>query len=539
MVVGNFYLQLYTFLAWHSDSGQEVHLKPGTVNGSLCASTNEKRPFMQSRSIHAHKTAIVVSSNRHLLLASPPNSAGLRVVMKTYNLSVTEFAQPAPRVGSLDTYSGLHLTSKLAIKAHQNFQLQQQKKDSNYTPEVPVTHPLIFTNCCFNLSGRMDGIYQGDPICIEEIKTAFEPQKLIDELGDNYFTHPYWLQVQVYGYIHWLKTNTMPRLNLLILSLRNKKTYPLPLDFSREAFETWLNQRLEELVGEIDASNKRSERRKRYSNQLQFPFDAPRLQQQELMETIEASMKRKQPVLIQAPTGLGKTSAVLYPALKEALSRGQKLIYVTPKNSQHQVALHAVRLLQAKGTSCTSLVLTSKKKLCMKNEPLCTRKHCEFADNHYTKITTHQLSQIIQNEQNLDAEKFKEFATTYRVCPYALQMDSIADADVVIGDYNYVFSAANTPSPLLTMKLGEHEKPNLVMDEVHNLPSRGMDYFSLSLTVAFFERYLEPQRRYPKAFEKKLTKNIHQCMNLVDTCAVPHVREPHRVEVSIESFRRQ
>lgn len=459
--------------------------------------------------------------------------------MKTYNLSVTDFAQPTPRVGSIDTYSGFQLTSKLAMKAHQNYQLRQLKGNKGYTPEVPIAHQLTFKDTGFKLSGRMDGVYQDERVRIEEIKTAFEPQKLIDTLADNYFTHPYWLQLQVYGYIHWLKTQSVPHLNLLILSLRNKKTFPLALNFNRDAFETWLNRRLEALVGEIEDSNNRSERRKQYSGQLQFPFAAPRPQQQELMETIEASMKRKQPLLIQAPTGLGKTSAVLYPALKEALSRGQKLIYVTPKNSQHQVALHAVQLLQAKGASCTSLVLTSKKKLCMKNEPVCTRKHCEFADHHYTKITTHHLLKIIQEQQNLDAQIFKELATTYRVCPYALQMESIADAEVVIGDYNYVFSAANTPSPLLTMKLGEHEKPNLVMDEAHNLPSRGMDYVSPSLAVAFFERYLESQKRYPKAFQKKLTKNIHQCINLIDRCAVPHARQPHRVEVPIESFRRQ
>ncbi|WP_230849106.1 DEAD/DEAH box helicase family protein [Legionella saoudiensis] len=229
--------------------------------------------------------------------------------MKTYNLSVTELALPSPRVGSIDTYSGFNLTSKLAIKAHQNLQYKLLKLHDNYTPEVNVDHQLAYKQYFFNISGRMDGIYQEDTLRIEEIKTAFDPQKLIDVLADNYFTHPYWLQLQIYGYIHWLKTKTAPKLNLLIGSLRNKKTYPLVLEFNQKVFEEWLNRRLEELVLEIKESTKRIKHRKQQSSLLRFPFTQPRPHQKELMESVESSMKNQRPMLIQAPTGLGKSMA--------------------------------------------------------------------------------------------------------------------------------------------------------------------------------------------------------------------------------------
>lgn len=67
----------------------------------------------------------------------------------------------------------------------------------------------------------------------------------------------------------------------------------------------------------------------------------------------------------------------------------------------------------------------------------------------------------------------------------------------------------NTQPQVLGMQLGEHEKSNLVIDEVHNLPSRGMDYFFPVLEVAFFERYLEALDRYPHPFQKKLTFSFH------------------------------
>lgn len=460
--------------------------------------------------------------------------------MSIYNLSVIDLALPSPRVGSIDTYSGFGLTSKLAIKAHQNFQLNQLKNHPHYTPEVSIAHTFTYKRHSFNISGRIDGLYQEESLRIEEIKTAFEPQKLIDTLSDNYFTHPYWLQLQLYGYIHWLKTKTQPRLNLLILSLRNKKkTYPLFLEFNKEAFEDWLHRRFEELILEIKESNKRSKRRKKQSPQLIFPFEQPRPHQKELMESVFHSMKSKKPMLIQAPTGLGKSMGILYPTLKESLSRGQKMFYLTPKNTQHQIALNAVHLLQGKGSSCTSIVLTSKKKLCMKNEPVCTSKQCEFAENHYTKCTAHDLSKTIQKQQNLNASFFKELAKTYQVCPYELQMESIPFADVVIGDYNYVFSSTNTPERVIGSQLGEQEKPNLVIDEVHNLPSRGMDYFSPILEVKFFENYLNALDRYPHPLQKKLIKIINQCINIIDSCALPHVFEPHITKAPEELFKQQ
>ncbi|VEB35500.1 DEAD/DEAH box helicase [Legionella sainthelensi] len=83
--------------------------------------------------------------------------------MATYNLSVIDLARPSPRVGSIDTYSGFGFTSKLAIKAHQSFQLQQIKLYPNYSPEVSIVHRLSYKRYSFNISGRIDGIYQDPP----------------------------------------------------------------------------------------------------------------------------------------------------------------------------------------------------------------------------------------------------------------------------------------------------------------------------------------------------------------------------------------
>lgn len=459
--------------------------------------------------------------------------------MKKYSLSVIEFALPSPRTGSIDTYSGFGLASKQAIKKHQEIQLLKHKENPNYQSEVSITNRFVYKRKQFQVSGRMDGVFVGEDFIIEEIKTAFDVNKLSNILHDSHYTHPYWLQLQTYGYMHWLKTNKIPKLQLLIASLRKNKNYVLSFNFDIKRFEAWLAIRLNELDQDIQDVKKRATRRIKASHELSFPFHSPRPQQKELIDLIVTQLTKKRPMLIQAPTGLGKTIGVLYPTLKESLSRGQKTIYLTPKNSQHQIALDTIEKLQKKGAPFKSLVLTAKKKLCMKNEPICNAKYCEFAENHYTKLTEHELLKKVQRKKNINALYFKELAKVYKVCPYELQMQSIPFFDVVVGDYNYVFGPNSNCSRVSTLGMGENEKTNLIIDEVHNLPARGMEYYSPELSGDFFWKLQETLEQYPNALTVKLKVIIESCLRIITQCAVPNIKTPHRIEPPIRDFKKQ
>ena len=79
-----------------------------------------------------------------------------------------------------------------------------------------------------------------------------------------------------------------------------------------------------------------------------FPFEEPRKGQLELIDEIELKLEKGRQILLQAPTGLGKTMGVLFPLIKQSLSRGEQLFYVTPKNSQFEAVANAVELLSSK-----------------------------------------------------------------------------------------------------------------------------------------------------------------------------------------------
>ncbi len=235
--------------------------------------------------------------------------------MKKYNLSVVDFARPSPKVGSIDTYSGFGFATERGIRIHQKFQSKLSSENSTYCPEIHISHTFTFKRTLFQISGRMDGIYRGDSIRIEEIKTAFDLKKFIKELEGSELTHPYWLQLQTYGYIHWLQTQTIPELNLLLVSTRNKKSQSISLELKVQQFENYLERRFNELILEIKDLKIRINSRKKASLQLDFPFKVPRSNQKELIDYVKTVMVETKPILIQAPTGLGKTMGILFPKL--------------------------------------------------------------------------------------------------------------------------------------------------------------------------------------------------------------------------------
>ena len=166
------------------------------------------------------------------------------------------------------------------------------------------------------------------------------------------------------------------------------------------------------------------------------------------------------------------------------MSRGQKVIYLTPKNSQHVVAEDAVQRLQKAGTKAKAVTIHAKTKMCFKEQVVCNPEYCEFARDYYKKVADHNLVDKLAKKKNMNFRTFQKMGREFEVCPFELQMDSLHRADVVISDYNYVFSPRNSLAKLSNNGFEKKTQPNLVIDEAHNLPSRANDYFSATLSAA-------------------------------------------------------
>jgi DNA excision repair protein ERCC-2 len=439
--------------------------------------------------------------------------------MKAIRLAVRDFALPVPRVGSIEYNSGYGHALADGQELHALIQEKNRGLDPLYEAEVKIEHRLEHAGYEFHISGRMDGLFKTDPPRIEEIKTCFNTWELRKKLTNAPLEHPYCLQLLTYGYLYWLENEVVPELAFQLVSTRNSETDEVTIKFNLAQTQRWFNLRLDELVIEEKRRAKRTERRKKIALQFKFPFETPRPGQVELIQTIEDGMKTRTRMLIQAPTGLGKTAGVLFPVLKEALGRGQNTIYVTPKNSQHSVAEDAVARFQSTGAAVKSLTITAKSKICLKNEPLCNPEFCEYSRDYYQKVAENDLGQVLAKKKKLNARVFRDLGEEFEVCPFELQFEAARSAEVLICDYNYVFAPRSSLERIQGVTTNDDGLPNLVIDEAHNLPSRAMDYFSPMLSSVALEKMTQDIFSLPERFRDSARDLIASCIDVIRRCS--------------------
>lgn len=456
----------------------------------------------------------------------------LNTSMRKITLDARQFAVPCPRVGSIELNSGYGAPPLSGQEIHQQIQARRYREVSGYESEKRLNITFERAPYSFVISGRADGVITGENITIEEIKTTFDLEDLYQKLSQD-GNHPYVWQLRTYGYIYFKQNGEVPALRLHLVSSRNFKSLDLPVALDVPSYETWLELRLQELIAETKVREKIFKKRQKTAAAMEFPFASPRPGQKELVDTIAKNFLERTPLLIQAPTGLGKTAGVLYPSLQESLSRGQKTVYVTPKNSQHAAVEEAMDLLQDKGAKVRALTLNAKSKMCLKSEVLCNPHYCEFAKDYYKKVADHDLVHKLAKVKNLSARKLKALGEEYQVCPFELSVEAIEQADVVIGDYNYVFAPRGLLGRLSEPLLKNSEKANLVIDEAHNLPNRAQDYFSPALTLEQLQALEVTLTHLDPRFVKKGLEVLQEAVDLIRSYS--H-EGPRRVTIDPEPF---
>jgi DNA excision repair protein ERCC-2 len=78
-----------------------------------------------------------------------------------------------------------------------------------------------------------------------------------------------------------------------------------------------------------------------------FPFK-PREEQKRMLSDCRRCIKSKTSLLAHAPTGIGKTAAVLAPSLEYALENNKSIFFLTSRHSQHRIAIDTLKLIKTK-----------------------------------------------------------------------------------------------------------------------------------------------------------------------------------------------
>ncbi|MBP3437677.1 MAG: ATP-dependent DNA helicase [Clostridia bacterium] len=217
---------------------------------------------------------------------------------------------------------------------------------------------------------------------------------------------------------------------------------------------------------------------------LSFPYQNVREGQNQMMQTVFSTVKNHGVLYAAAPTGTGKTMAVLFPALR-ALGKGltEKIFYFVPKTTLFATARDTLLLLAEHGADVRGLVLYAKERICpYKNEGV----PCRFCTHGKGKKKALQQAteSLYQEKQTVvEEEALLQTALHFGVCPYELALSYARHADVVIGDYNYLFDKR----VFLRRFFTEKGRYTFLIDEAHNLPDRAREMYSAELSLSFLE----------------------------------------------------
>ena len=237
-----------------------------------------------------------------------------------------------------------------------------------------------------------------------------------------------------------------------------------------------------------------------------FPFERVRPVQREFMRDVEKALENGENLVAHAPTGVGKTAAVLSVALPFAIENGYTLFFLTPKHTQHAIVLETVRkMMERHGVKIRASDFIGKQWLCLipGARELSTKEFSDFCSNlkkeercpfyNNLKEVRALLKEI--GDKPLHSEEVKEICAKREVCPYEVLLRLGRKSHLIIADYYHVFSKGVRCSFLGKMdkSLG---RSILVVDEAHNLPDRLKSLMSSVLTDNIVSRGVREARKF-------------------------------------------
>ena len=207
-----------------------------------------------------------------------------------------------------------------------------------------------------------------------------------------------------------------------------------------------------------------------------FPFPAVRPGQDRLLADARESFAKGLHLVAHAPTGLGKTAAALTAALDVALPEGLLVVVATSRQSQHAIIIETLQAMHRR-RRLRVIDLISKQDMCPREmdverygvfQALCSamvrERSCEFHRGWDAAI----LPRVF--DAPLPAAALKELCRRETQCPHRVAMEGASEADVIVCDYNLLFSPA---AGRVWERIDRpHGDMLLIVDEAHNLPDR-------------------------------------------------------------------
>ena len=352
-------------------------------------------------------------------------------------------------------------------------QTRSQCPDAEF--EVSVKASIRHRDWTFKIQGRIDQrLPAAGGFTIREVKTITSPLPAPqDELVAQ---HPdYFAQVAIYqGLLAALPENKDQKLSaeLQFINISDGCVQSITLTENEESLYT---QQLDALIPFLN--DRRHARLRLDQIQIQPAFEILREGQAELFSTLEDSALRSKTVLLEAPTGFGKTGIALEHALSQMKAgRFERCIYLTSKSTGQLQTIQQLKAMIGDNLRFIQMRnryehrIESAKHTCT-GDTRCDKGLAQLwfeADIHAPELF---------KDGTLTLDRAKNLGAQTGVCPYALTRSCLPFAEFWVGDTNYVFAPGS--QGVFNSPYGfDPAKTLLIVDEAHNLPDRAADALS-------------------------------------------------------------
>lgn len=249
-----------------------------------------------------------------------------------------------------------------------------------------------------------------------------------------------------------------------------------------------------------------------FFEKINFPYESVRAGQDKFIKYVFLTIKEQKNIMISAPTGLGKTISALAPAIAYARKKELTIICLTSRQTQANQVIKTIADINRKGKSrgdnrpLNYMAFIGKRNMCSHEDrdlypasdfnDFCKKVRetgkCKFFINTKNEENAEKMTELIQETSNsfMDVEGFVKLVGNCKFCPYELAGKKASTANVIICDYNYLFSAGIRENFL--GKIGKTiEECIVIVDEAHNLPDRIRGAHSYTLSSELLKNALK------------------------------------------------
>lgn len=420
-------------------------------------------------------------------------------------ISVRNLVEFILRSGNLDNRRTSAADREAMQKGSRIHRKLQKQMKASYKAEVPLKWEEEYSDFIIEIEGRADGIIDDEEACvIDEIKGVYRDLYFLEEPVP---VHKAQAMCYAYFYASQKKISKI-EVQMTYCHLETEEIKRFREEFSFSYLKKWFEDLLSEYYKWANFQYQRRIERRSSMEGLEFPYPY-RKGQKELVSGVYHTMRTEKQLFIQAPTGIGKTMAAIFPAVRAVgEGHGDKIFYLTAKTITRTVAEEAFHILKEKGLSYKTISITAKEKLCLCEETDCNPEKCPYAEGHFDRINA-AVFEILNEKDTYLREDLLEQAEKHRVCPYEMCLDISSWVDAVICDYNYVFD----PNVYLRRFFSDGVKGDylFLIDEAHNLVERGRKMYSAVLCK---EDFLETAK-IVKEHSAKLYKILKKCNRMM------------------------